>query len=216
MLHTMHHALITIAATWTLILSLAPVRCVYGNDTWRCVKEKNGIFVFFEDTPSLDRSRFKSVTVMDASIDAILAILRDFSDYPRWQPFMDKMVVLEHHGDDEVIAYFSFDFPWPISNRELVVKSRTESIPSDHATFKIIVDGTDIPTPFCRKKIIRVQYYHCETLLERLSKRKTRVSYIIEVDPGGKIPVLPFRWTSKEALYISMQKLRTLAEAGAD
>ena len=180
------------------------------------MKEKNGIFVFLEDTAPSDRSRFKSVTVMDASIDAILAILRNFSTYPRWQPFMDKIIVLENLGNDEVIAYFSFDFPWPVSNRELVVKSRTETILSDHPAFKIIVDGTDIPPPLCRKKIIRVQYYHCETLLERLSKSKTRVSYIIEVDPGGKIPVLPYRWTSKEALYISMKKLRTLAEAEAD
>jgi len=187
-----------------------PGAILFASDHWKCVKEKKGITIFSKKARDSKYNQFKSVTVINAPFDVIVDTLRDFNAYPLWQPFMEEMKILENQGNDHVVAYASFDFPWPVSNRELLVETTIVKNGMLPSTLKIIVEGIDFPPANRKKKYIRIKFYRCETLIEAIGEIRSRITFTLESDPGGNLPPATANWAMREAIYLAPKNLREI------
>ena len=114
-------------------------------------------------------------------------------------------------GWDNLVAYASYDFPWPISNRDIIVKTKLYMDIGKTKTVRIEITGTthtDYPE---NNGTIRVKEYSCFALLEEIDNHKTRVTYTIKADPGGNIPPVAVNVIAKEAQYMTLKNLRKMA-----
>lgn len=184
----------------------------FADDEWTLVKNKKGIAVYSKNQAVSKYKEIKSIVTIDADIDTILSIYRDFESYPKWQYFMKTIKVINCPDDsDNLFAYASYDFPWPISNRDIVINTKLNLNDKQKKTVTLQITNCLHPDFPEDEKTIRVKNYHCVALLEAIDKDQTRVTYTIKADPGGNIPSIAVNLVGKEAQYMTLKKLRKIA-----
>ena len=69
----------------------------------------------------------KAITTLDVSMPTLLTVLSDADLVPEWIPVIGKAELLQETDTNGVsIMYMVTSFPWPIRNRDAVVKTVTE------------------------------------------------------------------------------------------
>src|SRR5690349_14292990 len=89
---------------------------------WELNREKNGIKVFTRDS---DSSAFKSIRVecvLEGSWSKLAAILMDIEGQVNWVYRTERSYVVKNISPTEVIYYTETSLPWPVSNRETIVR----------------------------------------------------------------------------------------------
>ena len=195
---------------WGLSSVLIQATPALSSDPWERVKEKNGISIYVNPTGKPKFPPLKAVTVIPQPIGVVLSALRNYDAYPAWQPFMKRFEPLRHFGNDQAIFYAVFDFPWPILNRDLVLKNTIEEISSSPLTLKIHLEDTDFPLPEQKKKYVRIAYYRSDIVIEKIETNKTRMTATLESHPGGQLPVIGVNWIMREAIYRALINLREM------
>ena len=90
---------------------------------------------------------------IDAPFDAVRAVLLDVAGLGAWFPGVDEWLVLET-GEDTVLVYGSQALPWPISDRDYVVRYRWAA--PRRAVFRLEAQSDVSPSAPVRKGRIRV------------------------------------------------------------
>ena len=108
-------------------LSLILLGTLFQTDTWQWVKTVNGISISHLKDNSDGLIGYKCEMVMDQPMKQVEGYLDNLEDYPRWQENMTELKVIEK--DNNVICYYYLfsDLPWPVSDREMVIKSTKSS-----------------------------------------------------------------------------------------
>jgi hypothetical protein len=155
--------------------------------SWRFQQEVNGVSIYKRPFPDSDVAMFKGISIVDASVAVIAEILRDLPAYPQWMANVMLGRVEKYFDPNSMIVYNIIDFPWPATDRDAVLKSETSV---DDKSGEIIVTSramANYPLPK-NEKLVRTDKLIQKFVLEFIEKDKTRVSYIIHIDPKGNLP----------------------------
>jgi ribosome-associated toxin RatA of RatAB toxin-antitoxin module len=76
------------------------------------------------------------------SPEAMLKFLTDFEDYKTWFPRCSQSKVLARLNENESIVHLFFDAPWPVKNRDCVMRVKVEK---DARTGIITITETSEP-----------------------------------------------------------------------
>lgn len=177
---------------------------------WKLEKKRKGIEVYSKSSPETKYQDIKSTTTITSDINTIINVYSDFEHYPQWQNFMRKMEVSGSTDKDKFIAYAEYDFPWPISNRDIVIKAEMAVLPGEKKSVVLDITGASHPEFPEKDGTIRIKEYHCRALLEELNENLTKVTYIIEADPGGNMPALCVNLAAREAQFLTLNNLKKL------
>ncbi len=123
-------------------------------------------------------------TLMKVSLNALVAVQRDAARIPVWMEGVKSSAVVQE-GDDYYVTHTLVPSPWPVKDRDSVVRSDIRQ--SDDGTVTIefaSVDGVVSP----QKNFERVQNVKGSWRFTPLLGGRTRVEYEVMVDPGGKVP----------------------------
>ena len=171
------------------------------DDSWLLEEERDGIRVYLRtNTDKLKEVRL--IANFRIGIAEILEVLDDVEEYPNWVYRTMESEIIERKrdtsflyrptGSDEIIVtdtlyyYTRTDFPWPLSDRDFVIRSWTE--PADtHGVVRSLSRGVDRPE-FRPGEAQRVTLFQSDWTLIPQADGSTTIDYYLRTDPAGSIP----------------------------
>ena len=183
---------------------------------WHLDKEKDGIVVYTREVEGSDFLEFKGVVEVNASVDAVVAFLYDIPRTSEWIHDCDFGMTLEEVTFEENYIYQTFDLPFPVSDRALILHS-TLTYTKDGARLDSVAasDFCDArETPRCRRvqqeKMLRITKSKGRYILIAEGENKTKIIWQLHTEPGGYIPTWLANAMVLDLPFYSLNKLREM------
>ncbi len=158
-----------------------------SNADWELKRDKGGIKVYMREVPDSDIKELKFETEIEASLNAVAAILTNVEGFDDWVYASVISKTIKKVSDTEVFYYTEIDFPWPMSNRDLILHSKFWQDPhtlsihsktSSEHTLEPEIDG-----------IVRITKTDIHWIFTPIGNGRVKIDYYLNSDPGGSIPV---------------------------
>lgn len=192
------------------VLSLLTVHSLTAQSDWQFRKEKDSIRVYSRDTPGSNIKELKITTLVETSLAGALTVINDIDAFPEWIYQCKEGKVLQVISRLEFIYYNLSNFPWPLSDREFVMRSVTRQ---DPATLEVLCESSALPDYIPEnKRYVRIESTVSSWRLRPLPGGWVEVIYQLRSDPGGYLPA----WIVNLALDVgpvdSLKKFREMVQ----
>ncbi|MFO0690526.1 MAG: START domain-containing protein [Myxococcota bacterium] len=192
------------------LVAPAPVRAGSEVGTegapWALARDRDGIVVHTRPVAGSGIDEFRGTALVDASVDAIRAVLRDVDDFEAWFPNTSESRLLVREGLVQY-QYTVIDAPWPVSDRDNVFRTETTRDPVT-GTVRIAVSAAPDHQPEHPDRV-RVRHARGQWLLEPVAPARTRVTFTMHLDPGGGVPDWLLNARVVETPFEALTNLRT-------
>jgi hypothetical protein len=169
-------------------------------------KDKDSIKVYTCDN---DNSRFKTIrasVTMNATLAQVASVIMDVEKYDAWQFNTIHSKMLTKASNDDVTFYSEVDAPWPIANRDLIIRIQLQQ---DRQSKVITLNCNSLPTYLPEKKqLVRVPFSKALWTLTPLSASRVKIDYSIEINPGGAVPPWMVNMVCAQAPYESFRNFK--------
>jgi hypothetical protein len=190
-------AFMSIQSTWSpiaqisLVFLLAVIQLVaIGGTTaqaadWTLQKQADGIDVYTRPVEGSYIKEFKGEALVGVDAEAIVALLRDADRFKDWFPNTSESRLLKRNGDTSY-QYSVMATPWPISDRDNVLRSVTTR---DASTGQVEITVNAAPTEHpVQDGRHRVTSARGSWQLTPRGPGRTFVTFIMHLEPGGGLP----------------------------
>ncbi len=154
-----------------------------------------------------DTSVFKSISaefMMKATLQQFQDFMLDFPNYQNWQFNTIESRMLTQITDAEFIIYTKIEAPWPVADRDMVVRFTTE-----RKQDQLIITANSIKGRMPEQKgFVRVPASHSQWIITTLNDDTLFIKYQMQIDPGGSVPVWLANWVCAQGPYQSFKKLK--------
>ena len=174
------------------------------------VREENGITVEEEGASERTLPILTGTTTMKAPPEQVAAWIGATHTYVDWMHNCEEARRIRQE-DDVVVGYNRVGSPWPVSDRDVVLRS-TRTDFEDGGIRIEFRSTTDENVPVVRGVVRMPRLVGSYDL--RPVEAGTQVVYTVDSDPGGSLPAWLVRRASKELPYFTLSKLRERAESG--
>ena len=122
---------------------------------------------------------------MDVSIDAAEALLTDAKQHPSWIYSCSETQILKQVNEQELYYRDLIDFPWPMSDRDVVghlkiIRAADGSVTTINKAAPNYIEKN--------KGIVRIERNEAKWTLQPLEAQKTKMTFVLKSDPGGALP----------------------------
>jgi len=189
-----------------LFLSMVIPVSIYSQE-WKLHKNSDGIKSY---TRAIQGSSFyecKGVAVMNAKIELLAEIIRDIDNYPRWFANCKEVKILKKFSPDNMFIYFVYDTPWPVQDRDLVVKTRAERDWKNGFANIFVEPNTTYKYPIS-DDYVRISELGIIFKLVYLSREETEITMIFKVDPAGDVPASLANLVTKNHPYKTLSGMK--------
>lgn len=155
---------------------------------WHLEKDdaKKDIKVFTREIPGSELKEFRGVTHIKAPVSAFVALLKDPAQATSWMHNVKKFEVMETRSDLENIVYTVNDTPWPVTNRDVYIKSVFSQDPN---TFAVTVSLTGLADYKAKNSdFVRMPALTGAWTFAPQQDGLVEVSYQVHANPGGSLP----------------------------
>lgn len=169
------------------ILSLVSTSgiCSAEKPDWKLAEEKKGVKAFTREVEGSQFLEAKLITEFDADLDTVLAeVITDFNNCAKWVKLCKEAKVLKKVSDNEVYTYNVLDFPFFMSDRDVVNHFVISKDPQTK-TVTISVNSASEMYPGQDGKV-RMESTVTYTL-KPISDNKVEFVWQLHSDPGGGI-----------------------------
>ncbi|KZZ49881.1 hypothetical protein A3758_13600 [Oleiphilus sp. HI0118] len=153
---------------------------------WTLEEDDNGIKVFTQEIEGSDFKAFKGEMNAQAQLDEVLDIIRDVESMDEWLHECVASQIMEKTSDEELIVYQETSAPWPVTDRNFVLKMkvhRAEDGLSAKINFSALVEP-EVANDDC----VRVTELTGSWTLTQTSDSNVHVVYQTSADPAGDVP----------------------------
>jgi hypothetical protein len=157
---------------------------LFAQDDWELKKDKSGIKVYTKEVADNPLKKSKATVSFAATVDEVKAVIFDYDRYTEWTPrCISAEKVREENG--AIISYSLSDSPWPVSNRDLVLKNEVKERPD--GTVFIYMTAVDDPDVHPESSAVRMTFFEG---FYKISPRgnDVQITYEALLDPAGSIP----------------------------
>jgi hypothetical protein len=202
-----HHK---IAKTLAVLLLLGTVtQEIAADTTWTLSTEEEGMRVFIGDVSGSPFSAVKVIASINAPVDNVVSVLGDGSDCAKWRGMCKSSQVLKIVSEQERFVHMVLDLPWPISDRDAVVRSVTE-IDTEVRTVTINVTPASDELP--EQDYVRATT-NAQFLLRVVSENEVELTYTVHADLGGDLSPGIINSRLASATVEDVERLVALAES---
>ena len=154
---------------------------------WEVISRDSGVVVSKKDHPSLELPIIRGVSTLDEDFYDVLAVLRDTEHFADWMHNCKEARLLEAKDEFDLIVYNRVSTPWPLEDRDTVVRTR---IKVDHAKKFVVIRFVNVTSRLQGEinGVTRMPSLEGFYKIEKIGPGKTRVTYQAQADPGGLIP----------------------------
>lgn len=159
----------------------------HADASWYFVTEAADIRVYARDRPGQALPVSRAFGEVQADFFTIAAVLADVSRHCEWMTHCMHAEALSRRGDLDQIFYQQVSAPWPVMNRDVVLRVRSDYRPR-FGEMLIRFATIEHPAQPERDDFVRMPrlngFYHLRALGPALS----RVTLEMDADPGGLLP----------------------------
>lgn len=156
-----------------------------GEPAWNFVNERPGIKVYTRTPINSSIKELRILVDLEGDIDTLMKVVYDASNFGTWvYKCADSEIVPAPEGYSSAYAATS-DFPFPMSDRELVAVSHQWYDDEGRLHARSISAPDAIPL---KPGIVRIKSYEANWVIEKIAENKIHIDYTSSVDPGGQIP----------------------------
>ena len=153
---------------------------------WKIEKVKNGITVYTHIPEGSNLKEIRMVSSAKATLSEAVAILVDVEGYPNWIYNCQSAKVINRVKNNEVIYYSVTKAPWPILDRDLVVRNTIYQNANTKAVYSQSEAQTDIVPDITGR--IRIKNMFGLWRFTPIGNGEIEIEYYIKVDPAGILP----------------------------
>lgn len=152
---------------------------------WSLAKEKDGIRVYTRKVEGYQIKQTKVETIVDLPIEVLYKVLIDFDHHDDWMVNFSNSELLTSADSATYIYYVEVDAPWPITDRDLVIKGSLE-----YMSDSLVILSTNKVDGYKEEqdKFIRIPMMNGQWQFEKIDEQRTKVTNSTHGDPGGMIP----------------------------
>ena len=181
-----HIFIFTLFLTFSLQISAQNLRQI----KWVELSKKNGAIVYTPESYTHDSGLIpiRFVGVINHNIYKVLSVLTDHSRKHFWVPRLKYAKVLERPTKQNSIAYYLYETPWPIANRDFIIQNVSTFDPKTDTVNTEIrsIDHKDDPSD---GSPVRAKTLDGYSIIRSIDENHTQVEMAFLNDPGGNIPV---------------------------
>ena len=167
------------------VSSMVDASDTLNEETWELSSEKPGIKVYTRIPENSNIKELRIKVDLKGDMDTLLNIVNDANNFGSWvYKCADSSPVTPPEGYNMAYAATT-DFPFPMSDRELVAYSKQWLDEKGRIHTHTICAPDAIPV---KSGIVRIQAYEARWLIEQVDEENIHVDYVSFVDPGGHIP----------------------------
>lgn len=193
-----------LSAVVALACSLSLSTVVSAKSNQKVALQKNGITVWEVPVRNSNHLGFKAQATLDASIAQVYATIRDVDEAKKWIPSTKSVsMIAENEKKGDAWLYYVIDMPFPLTDRDLVIKSKISQDARGNVT--ITNQGIKDKRKPEQKGYVRINKYSGTWDLEKISDKKTRVTLSGHADPRGGIP----SWVAN--MFVTQQPYKMLS-----
>ncbi len=151
---------------------------------WIVKSRKDGIQVYYRQTGEVHE--LKLTTSMRASLPGIVLLFDDVARYTEWVYRSVEARCIKRISETEMYYYVRLDFPWPISDRDLIMHTQLKQDPNART---LTWTSTAVPDLLPEKEgIIRIRRAHSKWVIAPTQSGELSVEYYLHSHPGGSLP----------------------------
>lgn len=169
-----------------MIAAVAVALVLASEPAWEHLTRTDGVNVYGRAREGSALKEMKGLGVIDAPPDKVWKVIRDYEHMTTQMPYTEEAKVLERQADDKEILFYSVTHLPLVSRRDYVIRLTDES---KDGTFKVTWVETKHAKAPAREGFVRTPVNRGMWLLEpREGGKKTFVTYVLVLDPGGSVP----------------------------
>ena len=185
-----------------------PVIYAADQSRWHAVLEDGGVTVWAQDTrPNQILPNLRAKALIRGELFHAIAIIVDSRRSPEWMPNCSEAVEIESDGGTSSLVYSVTDFPWPVADRDTIVKVDIKTISSGLA-YEIVMTAQPSRLPPVEGRI-RIPYSTIVFALKKIQENSIEIEYRLSVDPGGLLPKWLIRSTIRTAMVSTVRSLES-------
>ncbi len=185
-----------------LALTLLATAGFAQEGTWESIGVHDGVRVWRKQVPGSDLFAFKGEIVTNLHIGKIMTTFLDRDQRKFWVDRFAEQKMLEKPNPYSETYWIRFGLPFPISDRDYVLKADGQVDNAAHvftARIKSTVDGRKGPDDCCVRAEAKNTYYRFEAIP---GSEKTKLTVEVHTDPKGSLPdwlinLIQKKWLSK-------------------
>ncbi len=200
--------IVALCSCLVILISLNPL---YSDENWKLVKHESGIKVFTKETADTDIDEFLGEAVIEADLSVIEAVFDNVQGQTEWMQDCIEAKLIDKKSRYEWIIYNVTNAPWPVEDRDVVVKTVTHRDPKN-GLINIEINSTDHPDFPKIEGRVRMPGLEGGWEFKYLGSGKTKCAYRIKADPGGSLPVWLANKTTREIPYKTILSLMKMVK----
>lgn len=176
--------------------------------SWERVRNDAGIEVYRRTVAGSPLHEFQGTGVIEAPIPSVLAVLDDAERRTEWMKEAVAQTLISRNGDREQTFYSRTGAPWPVSDRDAVIKAIT-TVDVRSKMVKVEMNSIDHPAWPPQKGVVRMPSLRGHWYLWPSNGGKwTRVEYQVHADPGGSLPSGIINMVSKKIPHSAISEMQ--------
>lgn len=198
---------LAIAGLAFAMTALTPAMLFAAAD-WTLAKESEGITIHTRPVDGSGIDEFRGVAELAVPVEPLLALLRDSDRFHEWFPATPESKLLERN-DEFSVQYSVMDAPWPVSDRDNVLRSVLTRSENGTVEIRVVADPDFHPEQAGKVRVRKAQGLW---RLEPLDAKRTRVTFQMHLEPGGGVPEWLINARVVETPFEALGNLRTRLE----
>jgi len=154
---------------------------------WEKINEEEDIQIFIKKIPENPIIIVKGVSIFDANILKIAGIIKNNTRFKEWVPRLLEVNTINEFSQYEWVEYILLDSPWPLNDRELVLR---KTIEIDEEGKRITFNFHSVKSMLKpeNNKYVRAEIYEGYFILTSINENQTHIDVTTHADLKGMIP----------------------------
>ena len=190
-----------------LVFLASPFIQAAGESAWKEVVVDQGVTVWSRDRSGRVLPELRARGQMNGELFHAMAVILDNERSCEWVPNCTESQEIKRLDARTTWVYSVTNSPWPVSDRDTVVKVVAEEIELDQQ-YRVVMQAQPDLLPLVEGRV-RIPYSKIYFLLKRAGANTIQIEYGLDVDPGGVLPKWMVRRTARNTLIETIIALET-------
>lgn len=195
-------------ATWFAAALYFPAASQATDAPWTLEKEDGGIALYSRPVADSPFLAVKAIATIDAPAEKVAQLLGDGNGCSAWRAMCKSSEVLSAVSDSESLVYLVLDLPWPVSDRDLVVRSIAH-VDAQSQTLHVKLESASAEHPV--QDYVRAESSG-EYELKVIGATQSQFTYIQHTDIGGDLSPDMINPSLLSETFADIRRLQELAE----
>jgi hypothetical protein len=175
-----------------------------GGNNWEYLFKKKGFYIFKKEIPDSDYVKFKGYGIIKAPMMHIMSVLNDVNQHKKWLTNCLESREIRRINDKESLIYYATQSPWPIKDRDFVLKAKAQVDEEKHWVHIRLKETIHATVPI-RDDRVRMPFIRITWSFRPTHEGKhTLIIFKSHANPGGWVPSWAINFYGR---YIALNSL---------